>query len=39
MRTHVWFEGNSVLLLHGAGLLSTAHDKRSISGVEQFSWF
>ena len=37
MHAHVWFEGNFVLLLHGAAILSTAYEKRSIFSVKQFS--
>ena len=37
MCAHVWCEGNFVLLLNGAAILSTAYDKRSIFSVKQLS--
>ena len=37
MRAHVWSEGSFVLLLHGAAILSTIYDKRSIFSVKQLS--
>ena len=35
MCMHFWFEGNFVLLLHGAAILSTAYDKQLIFSVKQ----
>ena len=33
----LWFEGNFVLLLHGAAILSTAYDKRLTFTIKQLS--
>ena len=37
MHAHVWFEGYSVLLLHGAARSNTVYEKRLISSVKQLS--
>ena len=34
---HVWFEGNVVLLLHGAAMLSFAYEKWLMFSVKQLS--
>ena len=37
MHSHVWFEGNFVLLIYGGAILSTAYKKRSIFSIKQLS--